>query len=191
MLGGYHGPLPELDNHRGRPKEVLAGGCSHSSCQRTLTLSLLKVEQGQKGEGKDVVIKNGELSAASSIRHRLVPKSRTACFTESPRTMAQARQESSLTRYLPCLRHTSPIEDLAAGTLTCGCQKSDRPSVTSSKDLRKVYELIQQYNEGTLPLTRGLSGEEALELYVVNELSAPVIALAGQPTGHSLTKTQA
>ena len=32
-------------------------------------------------------------------------------------------------------------------------------------------ELIKQYKDGTLPLTRGLSPEEALELYVVNELS--------------------
>jgi DNA-directed RNA polymerase subunit A' len=39
------------------------------------------------------------------------------------------------------------------------------------KTYDKVKELIQQYNDGTLPLTRGLSAEEALELYVVNELS--------------------
>lgn len=39
------------------------------------------------------------------------------------------------------------------------------------KAYEKVYELIRQYDEGTLPLTRGLSPEEALELYVVNELS--------------------
>ncbi len=31
--------------------------------------------------------------------------------------------------------------------------------------------MIKQYHDGTLPLTRGLSPEEALELYVVNELS--------------------
>ena len=30
------------------------------------------------------------------------------------------------------------------------------------KTYEKVHELIQQYNEGTLPLTRGLSAEEAL-----------------------------
>jgi len=35
----------------------------------------------------------------------------------------------------------------------------------------KVYDLIRQYDEGNLPLTRGLAPEEALELYVVNELS--------------------
>ena len=34
-----------------------------------------------------------------------------------------------------------------------------------------VHDLILQYEQGTLPLTRGLSPEEALELYVVNELS--------------------
>jgi len=39
------------------------------------------------------------------------------------------------------------------------------------KAYEKVYELIKQYEDGSLPLTRGLSPEEALELYVVNELS--------------------
>src|SRR5918993_525988 len=39
------------------------------------------------------------------------------------------------------------------------------------KAYEKIDELIQQYKEGTLPLTRGLSPEEALELYLVNELS--------------------
>ena len=34
-----------------------------------------------------------------------------------------------------------------------------------------VHDLILQYEQGTLPLTRGLSPQEALELYVVNELS--------------------
>ena len=39
------------------------------------------------------------------------------------------------------------------------------------KTYNKIDELIKQYQDGTLPLTRGLSPEEALELYVVNELS--------------------
>ncbi|HEX5519248.1 MAG TPA: DNA-directed RNA polymerase subunit A'', partial [Candidatus Nitrosocosmicus sp.] len=39
------------------------------------------------------------------------------------------------------------------------------------KTYTKINELVSQYAEGTLPLTRGLSPEEALELYVVNELS--------------------
>jgi DNA-directed RNA polymerase subunit A' len=39
------------------------------------------------------------------------------------------------------------------------------------KAYEKVYELIKQHDEETLPLTRGLSPAEALELYVVNELS--------------------
>jgi DNA-directed RNA polymerase subunit A' len=39
------------------------------------------------------------------------------------------------------------------------------------KTYNKIDELIKQYHDGTLPLTRGLSPEEALELYVVNELS--------------------
>src|SRR5207344_3203609 len=39
------------------------------------------------------------------------------------------------------------------------------------KAYEKVYELIKEHDEETLPLTRGLSPAEALELYVVNELS--------------------
>ena len=37
------------------------------------------------------------------------------------------------------------------------------------KTYNKINELVSQYKEGTLPLTRGLSPEESLELYVVNE----------------------
>ena len=39
------------------------------------------------------------------------------------------------------------------------------------KAYEKVHELTEQYDDGTLPLTRGLAPQEALELYVVNELS--------------------
>ncbi|MFQ5920940.1 MAG: DNA-directed RNA polymerase subunit A'', partial [Nitrososphaerales archaeon] len=35
----------------------------------------------------------------------------------------------------------------------------------------KVHDLIKQYKEGKLALTRGLSAEEALELHIVNELA--------------------
>src|SRR5206468_12433225 len=45
------------------------------------------------------------------------------------------------------------------------------PYTTLFRSYEKVYELIKEYDEETLPLTRGLSPAEALELYVVNELS--------------------
>ena len=35
----------------------------------------------------------------------------------------------------------------------------------------KVYDFISQAKKGTLKLSRGLSAEEALEAYIVNELS--------------------
>ena len=150
------------------------------------------MEQGRKGEGKDVVIKNGELISGVIDKASIGAEEPDSVLHRIAKDYGTDAQESSLTRYLPCLRHTSPIEDLATGTLTCGCFES-RQAISDiiQRTYEKVYELIQQYNEGTLPLTRGLSGEEALELYVVNELSRARDRAGRTADRAFLTKTQA
>ena len=43
--------------------------------------------------------------------------------------------------------------------------------MTFKKSYDTVYDLISQAKKGTLKLTRGLAADEALEAYIVNELS--------------------
>ena len=53
------------------------------------------------------------------------------------------------------------------------------------KSYETVYDFIDQAKKGTLKLTRGLSSEEALEAYIVNELSK-ARDKAGSTADHSL-----
>lgn len=175
MIGGYTGVLPE-------PSVTAKDGSKLYSGKQLFSLFLpkdfnfvitSKWNKAAKGEGKDVVIKNGELISGvidkasigaeepDSVLHRIAKDYGTDAarkFLDSILTM--------LKTYITHRGFTYGYSDLWLTPET-------RQEITDviMKTYEKVYELIQQYNDGTLPLTRGLAAEEALELYVVNELS--------------------
>ncbi|MEO9321024.1 MAG: DNA-directed RNA polymerase subunit A' [Nitrososphaera sp.] len=175
MIGGYTGVLPE-------PSVTAKDGTKLYSGKQLFSLFLpkdfnfvitSKWNKAAKGEGKDVVIKNGELISGvidkasigaeepDSVLHRIAKDYGTDAarkFLDSILTM--------LKTYITHRGFTYGYSDLWLTPET-------RQEITDviMKTYEKVYELIQQYNDGTLPLTRGLAAEEALELYVVNELS--------------------
>ncbi len=175
LLGGYHGPLPEpLITTKDAQK--LYSGRQLFSLFLPKDFNFIitsKWNKAAKGEGKDVVIKNGELISGvidkasigaeepDSVLHRIAKDYGTDAarkFLDSILTM--------LKTYITHRGFTYGYSDLWLPDET-------RQGINDiiQKTYEKVHELIQQYNEGTLPLTRGLSAEEALELYVVNELS--------------------
>src|SRR5690606_17337394 len=175
MIGGYNGPLPE-------PSITTKDGQRLYTGKQLFSLFLpkdfnfiitSKWNKAAKGEGKDVVIKNGQLQSGvidkasigaeepDSVLHRIAKDYGTEAarkFLDSILTM--------LKTYITHRGFTYGYSDLWLSPET-----RQEISDIIQKTYEKVYELIQQYNEGTLPLTRGLSAEEALELYVVNELS--------------------
>jgi DNA-directed RNA polymerase subunit A' len=175
MIGGYRGPLPE-------PGITTKDGHKLYSGRQLFSLFLpkdfnfiitSKWNKAAKGEGKDVVIKNGELMSGvidkasigaeepDSVLHRIAKDYGTEAarrFLDSILTM--------LKTYITHRGFTYGYSDLWLSPET-----RQEISDIIQKTYEKVYELIQQYNDGTLPLTRGLAAEEALELYVVNELS--------------------
>jgi DNA-directed RNA polymerase subunit A' len=174
LIGGYKGPLPA--------PAITKDGLKLYSGKQLFSLFLpkdfnfvitSKWNKASKGEGKDVVIKNGELISGvidkasigaeepDSVLHRIAKDYGTDAarkFLDSILTM--------LKTYITHKGFTYGYSDLWLSPET-------RQEIFDviQKTYDKVKELIQQYNDGTLPLTRGLSAEEALELYVVNELS--------------------
>jgi DNA-directed RNA polymerase subunit A' len=174
MIGGYDGPLPE--------PEITKDGEKFYAGRQLFSLFLpkdfnfiitSKWNKAAKGEGKDVVIKNGQLQSGvidkasigaeepDSVLHRIAKDYGTEAarkFLDSILTM--------LKTYITHRGFTYGYSDLWLTPET-----RQEISDIIQKTYEKVYELIQQYNDGTLPLTRGLAAEEALELYVVNELS--------------------
>jgi DNA-directed RNA polymerase subunit A' len=175
MIGGYAGILPEPAVNT-KDGERLYSGRQLFSLFLPKDFNFIitsKWNKASKGEGKDVVIKNGELISGvidkasigaeepDSVLHRIAKdygNEAARIFLDSILTM--------LKTYITHRGFTYGYSDLWLSPET-RAEISD----VIQKTYEKVYELIQQYNDGTLPLTRGLSAEEALELYVVNELS--------------------
>src|SRR5919198_4830252 len=174
MIGDYDGPLPEPTVTKDGQK--LYAGRQLFSLFFPEDFNFIitsKWNKAAKGEGKDVVIKNGELISGvidkasigaeepDSVLHRIAKDYGTDAarkFLDSILTM--------LKTYITHRGFTYGYSDL---WLPLEIRQGINDII--QKTYEKVHELIQQYNEGTLPLTRGLSAEEALELYVVNELS--------------------
>src|SRR5215212_6756194 len=174
LIGGYRGALPQ-------PKIVKDGSKLYSGKQ---LFSLFfpndfnfiitsKWNKAAKREGKDVVIKNGELISGvidkasngaeepDSVLHRIAKDYGTDAarkFLDSILIM--------LKTYITHIGFTYGYSDLWLSQ-----QTNSEINDVIQKAYDKVHELIQQYKDGTLPLTRGLSPDEALELYIVNELS--------------------
>src|SRR5688572_4969717 len=174
MIGGYEGLLPEpLITKDG---QKLYAGRQLFSLFLPKDFNFIitsKWNKAAKGEGKDVVIKNGQLQSGvidkasigaeepDSVLHRIAKDYGTDAarkFLDSILTM--------LKTYITHRGFTYGYSDLWLSPET-----RQEISDIIQKTYEKVYELIQQYNDGTLPLTRGLAAEEALALYVVTELS--------------------
>lgn len=174
MIGGYDGPLPEPAITKDGQKLYAGRQLFSLFLPKDFNFIITsKWNKAAKGEGKDVVIKNGELISGvidkasigaeepDSVLHRIAKDYGTDAarkFLDSILTM--------LKTYITHRGFTYGYSDLWLSPET-----RQEISDIIQKTYEKVYELIQQYNDGTLPLTRGLAAEEALELYVVNELS--------------------
>lgn len=174
MIGGYNGPLPEPAITKDGQKLYAGRQLFSLFLPKDFNFIITsKWNKAAKGEGKDVVIKNGQLQSGvidkasigaeepDSVLHRIAKDYGTEAarrFLDSILTM--------LKTYITHRGFTYGYSDLWLSPET-----RQEISDIIQKTYEKVYELIQQYNDGTLPLTRGLAAEEALELYVVNELS--------------------
>ncbi len=174
LIGGYKGTLPE--------PRVTKDGEKLFSGKQLFTLFLprdfnfvitSKWNKAIKGEGRDVVIKNGELLSGvidkasigaeepDSVLHRIVK--------DYGNDIARKFLDSILIMLKTYISHRG----FSYGYSDLWLEPEKKQEITNviQKAYEKVHELIQQYKDGSLPLTRGLAPEEALELYVVNELS--------------------
>src|SRR5438094_2432070 len=174
LIGGYKGTLPE--------PRVTKDGEKLFSGKQLFTLFLprdfnfvitSKWNKAIKGEGRDVVIKNGELFSGvidkasigaeepDSVLHRIVK--------DYGNDIARKFLDSILIMLKTYISHRG----FSYGYSDLWLEPEKKQEITNviQKAYEKVHELIQQYKDGSLPLTRGLAPEEALELYVVNELS--------------------
>lgn len=174
LVGGYKGPLPEPG--------VNKDGQGLFSGKQLFTLFLprdfnfvitSKWNKATKGEGKDVVIRNGELLSGVIDKASIGAEEPDSVLHRIVKDYGNDVARKFLDSILVMLKTFITYRGFSYGysDLWLEPEKKQEISNVIHKAYEKVYELIQQYKDGSLPLTRGLAAEEALELYVVNELS--------------------
>jgi DNA-directed RNA polymerase subunit A' len=175
LIGGYRGELPKPDK--------LRDGARYYSGKQLFSLFFPKdfnyvitskwLKSAKTGQTKDVVIKNGQLSSGvidkasigaeepDSVLHRIAKD----YGTETARKFLN----SALTMLKTFITHNGFTYGYGDLVLSDEARKEIRDLIQVAYD--KVFDLIKQYKEGKLQQTRGLSAEETLELFIVNELA--------------------
>src|ERR671939_191447 len=174
LIGGYRGTLP--------PPNIIKDGTKLYSGKQLFSLFFpkdfnciitSKWNKAAKREGKDVVIKNGELISGVIDKASIGAEEPDSVLHRIAKDYGTDAARKFLDSILTMLKTYITHRGFSYGYSDLWLPPESRQGITDiiQRTYEKVHELIQQYNDGTLPLTRGLSGEEALELYVVNELS--------------------
>lgn len=174
MLGGYDGNLPK-PAAKGKDGPVYTG-------KQLFSLFLpddfnyvmtSKWSKGTKGAQKDVVIKNGELISGVIDKSSIGAEEPESVLHRIAKDYGNAKAKTFLNSVLIIAKQFITHYGFSYGygdlELTDKTKQEIHDDISKSYDT--VYDLISQAKKGTLKLTRGLSAEEALEAYIVNELS--------------------
>ena len=174
LLGGYSGPLPE-PKHLENGRKIYTGKQLFSLfLPKDFNFVITsKWNKASKGEGKDVVIKNGELLSGVIDKASIGAEEPDSVLHRIAKDYGNGAAKRFLDSILIVLKTYLTHNGFSYGysDLWLSDETRDEISNVILKAYEKVYELIKQHDDETLPLTRGLSPSEALELYVVNELS--------------------
>ncbi|MCL5067989.1 MAG: DNA-directed RNA polymerase subunit A' [Thaumarchaeota archaeon] len=132
-----------------------------------------KWEKSSRGAGKDVVIKNGELLSGVIDRAAIGAEESDSILHRIAKDYGTDEARNFLNSVLRLLKAFITRSGFSYGfdELELPEEVRSKISETLEESYSKVKDLNNQYSNGTLPATRGLSQEDALEFYVANELS--------------------
>ncbi|HET7147826.1 MAG TPA: DNA-directed RNA polymerase subunit A', partial [Candidatus Nitrosopolaris sp.] len=174
LIGGYKGTLPEPNVNKAGEK--LFSGKQLFSLFLPPDFNFVitsKWNKAIKGEGRDVVIKNGELLSGVIDKASIGAEEPDSVLHRIVKDYGNDTARRFLDSILIMLKTYITHRGFSYGYSDLWLEPEKRDEITNviQKAYEKVHDLIQQYKDGSLPLTRGLAPEDALELYVVNELS--------------------
>jgi DNA-directed RNA polymerase subunit A' len=174
LSGGYVGVLPEADSKDGDYQ--LYSGRQLFSLFFPADFNFVitsKWNKASKGEGKDVIIRNGQLKGGVIDKASIGAEEPDSVLHRIAMDYGNDTARKFLDSILIILKTYLTQRGFSYGYSDLWLNDETRKEISAiiERAYEKVDELIKQYKDGTLPLTRGLSPEEALELYVVNELS--------------------
>ncbi len=174
MNAGYEGTLPEpaIKNKSG----WLYTGKQLFSLFMPKDFNYIitsKWSKGTKGPSKDVVIKNGQLISGVIDKASIGAEEPDSVLHRIAKDYGYAEAKKFLNSILVMLKQFITHYGFSYGYSDLELSQKTKDSILSGiqETYDKVYDLISQAKKGTLQLSRGLSAEEALEAYIVNELS--------------------
>ena len=174
MIAGYQGTFPE-------PAVKGKGGPMFTGKQ-LFSLFLpkdfnyvitSKWSKGTKGPAKDVVIKNGQLVSGVIDKASIGAEEPDSVLHRITKDYGYDEAKRFLNSILIMLKQFITHYGFSYGYADLELSTKTKDGILSNiqETYDKVYDLISQAKKGTLQLSRGLSAEEALEAYIVNELS--------------------
>jgi DNA-directed RNA polymerase subunit A' len=174
LSGGYEGVLPhpdsKQDEHQFYSGKQLFSLFFPDDFNFVITS---KWNKASKGEGKDVVIRNGQLISGVIDKASIGAEEPDSVLHRIAKDYGNDTARRFLDSILIILKAYLTQRGFTYGYSDLWLKEETREEIRAiiHRAYDRVDELIRQYKDGTLPLTRGLAPEEALELYVVNELS--------------------
>ncbi|VVC05245.1 DNA-directed RNA polymerase subunit A' [uncultured archaeon] len=132
-----------------------------------------KWSKGTKGPAKDVVIKNGQLVSGVIDKASIGAEEPDSVLHRVAKDYGYDEAKRFLNSILIMLKQFITNYGFSYGYSDLELALKTKESImgTIQESYDKVYDFISQAKKGTLQLSRGLSSEEALEAYIVNELS--------------------
>lgn len=174
MLGGYDGVLP-------KPAQKGPDGPMYTGKQ-LFSLFLpsdfnyvmtSKWSKGTRGSQKDVVIKNGQLISGVIDKSSIGAEEPESVLHRIAKDYGNAPAKKFLNSVLIVAKQFITHYGFSYGYGDLELDDRIRSDIFSGiqESYDNVAELISKFNKGTLELTRGLAPDEALEGYIVKELS--------------------
>ena len=174
MLGGYDGELPAPAT-KGKDGQLYSGKQLFSLFLPTDFNFVItsKWSKGTKGTQKDVVIKNGQLISGVIDKASIGAEEPESVLHRIAKDYGNATAKKFLNSVLIVAKQFITHYGFSYGYADLELSDKVKADIHAGIDesYNTVYDLISQAKKGTLKLTRGLSADEALEAYIVNELS--------------------
>ena len=132
-----------------------------------------KWSKGTKGPTKDVVIKNGQLISGVIDKASIGAEEPDSVLHRITKDYGYDEARKFLNSILVMLKQFITHYGFSYGYSDLELPQKTKENIMGGiqETYEKIYDLISQTKKGTLQLSRGLSAEEALEAYIVNELS--------------------
>ncbi len=173
MLGGYTDSLPKPATTKNGVPMYTGKQLFSLFLPNDFTYVLTsKWSKGTTGAQKDVVIKNGQLISGVIDKTSIGAEEPESVLHRITKDYGNAVGKNFLNSILIMVKQFITHYGFSYGYGDLEVPEKNRQQILN--DIQKTYDqvsnLISQYEDGTLKLTRGMKPEEALEAYVVNEL---------------------